>query len=97
MLPQLDLEAQGRTTEQAQMELVDFLRGLGPIEIISDAPHWDWPLLAWLAGPLGMPKTVTKGQIKSDIEIAYSDAEPPHHALHDARLLADLLESPEDA
>ena len=92
VLPQLDLETQGRTTEQARMELLDFLRVLGPVKIISDAPNWDWPLLAWLAGPTGLPETVIRGEIRSGIDVAYSDAEPPHHALEDARLLADLLE-----
>jgi len=92
VLPQLDLETQGRTTEQARMELLDFLSALGPVKIISDATNWDWPLLAWLAGPTGLPQTVTLGEIRSDIGLAYSGAEPPHHALDDARLLADLLE-----
>jgi len=93
VLPQLDLGTYGRTTEQARTELLDFLGALGPVEIISDAPHWDWPLLVWLAGPTGLPETVTQGDIRSDIEVAYCGAEPPHHALDDARLLADLLES----
>ena len=48
VLPQLDLDLYGRTTEQARAELLSFLRALGPVEIICDAPDWDWPLLAWL-------------------------------------------------
>ncbi len=96
VLPQLDMENQGRNTEQARAELLDFLQELGPVEIICDAPAWDWPLLVWLAGPTGLPETVSAGQIRSDIEIAYDGVEPPHHALCDARLLADLLESYKD-
>lgn len=93
VLPQIDLETHGRTTGQARTELLDFLQELGPVEIISDAPRWDWSLLVWLAGPTGLPKTVTQGEIRSDIEIAYPGSEPLHHALEDARLLAELLES----
>ena len=92
VLPQLDLETHGRTTEQARIELLDFLEQLGPVDIICDAPHWDWPLLAWLAGPAGLPETVTRGAISSDIALTYTGPEPPHHALADARMLAELVE-----
>ncbi|PHR17739.1 MAG: hypothetical protein COA41_11525 [Sphingopyxis sp.] len=92
VLPQLDLETHGRTTGQARIELLEYLETLGPVDIICDAPHWDWPLLAWLAGPAGLPKTVTRGAISSDIDFTYTGSEPPHHALEDARLLAELLE-----
>ena len=94
VLPQLDLDLYGRTTEQARAELLSFLRALGPVEIICDAHDWDWPLLAWLAGPPGLPKTVIQGTIMARIETTYSAAAPPHRALDDARLLAELLEKP---
>lgn len=97
VLPQLDLETCGRNTELARTELLDFLQRLGPVEIICDAPSWDWPLLVWLAGPAGLPETVAAGRIRSHIEIAYVGIEPPHHALQDARLLADFLENCKDA
>lgn len=97
VLPQLDLQACGRNTEQARTELLDFLQQLGSVEIICDAPDWDWPLLTWLAGPSGLPETVLAGRISSDIEIAYVGVQPPHHALQDARLLAEFLESGKDA
>jgi hypothetical protein len=92
VLPQLDLEIHGRTTGQARIELLDFLEQLGAVDIICDAPHWDWPLLVWLAGPAGLPETVTRGAISSDIDFTNTGSEPPHHALEDARLLAELLE-----
>lgn len=91
VLPQLDLETHGRTTGQARIELLDFLEKLGPVDIICDAPHWDWPLLVWLVGPAGLPETVIRGAIRGDVELTYT-AEPPHHALEDARLLAESLE-----
>tara|TARA_R110001606_G_scaffold355628_1_gene506662 strand:- start:10387 stop:10839 length:453 start_codon:yes stop_codon:yes gene_type:complete len=92
VLPQLDLSTHGRGTEQARIKLLEFLEELGPVEIISDAPRWDWPLLMWLAGPAGLPANVTQGEIWGDVVIDYFGAEPPHHALKDARLLADLQE-----
>ena len=92
VLPQLDLETHGRATGQARIELLDFLETLGPVDIICDAPHWDWPLLVWLAGPAGLPETVTRGAIFSDFDLTYTGPEPPHHALEDARLLAESLE-----
>lgn len=92
VLPQLDLVAYGRTTEQTRIELLDFLHRLGPVEIISDAPDWDWPLLVWLAGSDGLPEGVDAGRISSDIEVTAECEEPPHHALLDARMLAQLVE-----
>jgi hypothetical protein len=50
VLPQLEPAACGRTTAQARAALREFLLALGPVEIISDAMLWDWPLLLWLAG-----------------------------------------------
>lgn len=92
VLPQLDLVTYGRTTEQARIELLDFLQELGPVEIISDAPDWDWPLLVWLAGPGGLPEGVEAGRIRCDIEVSAGGEEPPHHALQDARMLAQFVE-----
>jgi hypothetical protein len=93
VLPQLEPAACGRTTAQARAALREFLLALGPVEIISDAMLWDWPLLLWLAGPEGLPGGVMAGRISSDIEFEFDDLgyEPPHHALQDARLLAELL------
>lgn len=93
VLPQLEPTACGRTTAQARAALREFLLALGPVEIISDAMLWDWPLLLWLAGPEGLPGGVMAGRISSDIEFEFDDLgyEPPHHALQDARLLAELL------
>lgn len=92
VLPQLNLEDHGFKLEHARAKLLDFLQRLGPIEVVCDAPDWDWPLLTWLAGPTGLPETVLAGRIGSDIDISYEGVEHPHHALLDARLLADMLE-----
>lgn len=95
VLPQLDLATHGSTLEQARRALREFLVALGPVEVISDAPRWDWPLLLWLAGPGGLPEGVLAGRIPSNFEIGDADwHEAPHHALQDARLLAAWLGDP---
>ncbi|WP_301154431.1 hypothetical protein [Metapseudomonas otitidis] len=98
VLPLLDHANHGHTTEQARAELLAFLQTLGPVEIITDAPDHDWPLLLWLAGPagpVGLPANVhpEPGLLSIDLDADYSGDEPPHHALADARLLAALVES----
>lgn len=93
VLPQLDLTLHGKTTEQARLGLLSFLKMIGPAEIISDAMAWDWPLLLSLAEPSGLPSTVEAGTLPSDIESDDGDPdEPPHHALLDARQLAEIVE-----
>lgn len=92
VLPLLDHANHGRTTEQARAELLAFLQALGPVEIITDAPDHDWPLLLWLAGPAGLPANVQPqpGRLAIDLDAEYSGDESPHHALQDARLLAAI-------
>ncbi|MDO9616224.1 MAG: hypothetical protein Q7J43_00915 [Pseudomonas sp.] len=92
VLPQLDPVAYGRTIKQARIELLGFLLRLVPVEIISDAPDWDWPLLLWLVGQGGLPEGVEAGRVSSNIEVTAECEEPPHHALLDARILAKLVE-----
>lgn len=92
VLPQLNLAAYGHTTEEARIELMNFLQVVGAVEIISDAPDWDWPLLMWLAGQGGLPEEVEAGRITGDIKVDAECEEPPHHALLDARMLAQLVE-----
>ncbi|EPJ5971189.1 TPA: hypothetical protein ACNIGT_005084 [Pseudomonas aeruginosa] len=94
VLPLLDRALYGRTTGQARAELLAFLQALGPVEVITDAPNHDWPLLLWLAGLAGLPVNVQPepGHLPIDLNATYSGDEPPHHALQDARLLAALAE-----
>lgn len=95
VLPLLDHANHGRTTEQARAELLAFLQALGPVEIITDAPDHDWPLLLRLVGPAGLPANVhpEPGLLSIGLDADYAGEEPPHHALADARLLAALAES----
>lgn len=96
VLPQLDLATHGRTTEQARLDLGQFLLALGEVKIASDAPSWDWPLLLELAGPAGLPATVQAEPLDLnllDLDATHPLNEPPHHALLDARLLAEMVGS----
>jgi hypothetical protein len=95
VLPQLDLTKYGRTTEQARLELQAFLQALGDVKIASDAPNWDWPMLLNLAGPAGLPSNVHAEPFDLnllDLDATQTLDEPPHHALLDARLLAEMVE-----
>ncbi|MFI8381999.1 hypothetical protein [Pseudomonas sp. NPDC079086] len=94
VLPLLDHTCYGSTTEQARRELLAFLQALDQVEIITDAPDHDWPLLLWLVGPAGLPANVRPepGRLTIDLDADYNGEEPPHHALQDARLLAALVE-----
>lgn len=95
VLPQLGLTTYGRTTEQARIELVQFLQALGDVKIASDAPSWDWPMLQHLVGPAGLPANVQSAPLdlnQLDLDVTQTLDEPPHHALLDARLLAEMVE-----
>ncbi|AKV06119.1 hypothetical protein B723_06795 [Pseudomonas fluorescens NCIMB 11764] len=94
VLPLLDYASHGHTTDEARGELLVFLDALGSVEIITDAPDHDWPLLLWLAGPTGLPANVRPEprQLTIDLDADYGGDEPPHHALQDARLFAALAE-----
>lgn len=94
VLPQLDLTQYGRTTEQARIELQAFLQALGDVKIASDAPDWDWAMLLDLAGSAGLPTNVHPEPLNLsllDLDAAQPMDEPPHHALLDARLLAEMV------
>lgn len=91
VLPQLDLPRYGLTTLQAQAALASFLKEVGQGEILSDALKWDWPLLVQLLGKSGLPEGIVCSDIPGDLELSLED--PPHHALHDARLLCRAVES----
>jgi len=92
VLPQLDLQSHGLTTPLARHRLQTFLANIAPAEIITDAPHWDWPLLHWLAGSDGLPTGVRTRALPHSAHDWTELAPMPHHALADARLLAGQLE-----
>lgn len=101
VLPQLNLPTRGQTLVEAQSSLLAFLSNLeGPLEICSDAPDWDWDLFCQLAYVNHRwPANVTNRATNLINLFRHLEAydignvalpELPHHALLDARLLADL-------
>lgn len=101
VLPQLDMPAWGQPLAEAQVSLLAFLSNLeGPLEICSDAPDWDWDLFCQLAYVNHRwPANVANRATDLMLLFRHLDAddignvtlpELPHHALLDARLLADL-------
>jgi hypothetical protein len=101
VLPQLNLAAHGQTLVEAQSSLLAFLNDLeGPLEICSDAPDWDWDLFCQLAYVNNRwPGNVANRATNLILLLRHLEAndigsvvlpELPHHALLDARRLADL-------
>jgi len=101
VLPQLNPAAHGQTLVEAQSSLLAFLSDLeGPVEVCSDAPEWDWDFFCQLAyvnhrWPANVVNRATNlVQLFKHLEVGDIGEVPlpelPHHALLDARLLADL-------
>ena len=101
VLPQLNLAAHGQTLVEAQSSLLAFLSNLkGPLEVCTDAPEWDWDLFCQLAyvdhrWPGNVANRATNlillfRHLEADEIGDVTLPELPHHALLDARLLADL-------
>ena len=101
VLPQLNPTAHGQTLVEAQSSLLAFLSTLeGPLEICSDAPDWDWDLFCQLAyvnnrWPANVANSPTNlillfRHLEADDIGDVTLPELPHHALLDARILADL-------
>lgn len=92
VLPKLNLQSHGLTTDQARQRLQAFLAEIAPVEILTASPHWDKPLLNWLIGPDGLPLDVCIRAISNNTPNWEEIMEGPHHALADARLLAGQAE-----
>ncbi|WP_122847326.1 3'-5' exoribonuclease [Pseudomonas viridiflava] len=101
VLPQLNLAVHGQTLVEAQTSLLAFLSHLEvPLEICSDAPEWDWDLFCqlayvnhrWTANVANRPTNLILlfRHLEADDIGDVTLPELPHHALLDARLLADL-------
>jgi hypothetical protein len=99
VLPRLALEIHGVTFQKAQARLSKFLSQFGEqVEILSDAPAWDWEFFAEMAYRNGKwPSNVSNRPV--DISRIFDNKDPgelpevvdlPHHALLDARLLSKL-------
>lgn len=88
VLPQLDLSCHGQSQEAARRALQAFLANRGDVEIVSDALAWDGPLLLELLGPAGLPANVLGYREQANLLSDLDEAQIPHHALLDARLMA---------
>ncbi|MCH5518709.1 3'-5' exoribonuclease [Pseudomonas syringae] len=101
VLPQLNVPVHGQTLVEAQASLLAFLNSLeGLVEVCSDAPEWDWDFFCDLAyvnnrWPAHVANRATNliplfRHLEADDIGDVVLPELPHHALLDARLLADL-------
>jgi hypothetical protein len=105
VLPQLDHALCGQSLREAQESLRRFLGSFAEeLEVCSDAPHWDWGFFCDLACPDYQPwplqvvsqptnLTILFNQVNAEAleELDLSDL--PHHALLDARMLAELFKA----
>lgn len=92
VLPELDIKTYGRTTAEARLAVKVWLEQFESAEVFTDAPQWDWLLLAVLCGDSGVPSHVALGEIETELLDCDAPPEAPHHALQDARMLARMIE-----
>ena len=103
VLAQLDPLQYGQSVVEAQVSLRRFLGSFAEeLEVCSDAPYWDWGFFcdlvcagqqSWPCQVLNQPTNLAVLFNKVDAE-AFEQVElsdPPHHALLDARMLAELF------
>ncbi|WP_434588807.1 3'-5' exoribonuclease [Pseudomonas sp. R4-83] len=103
VLPQLDLNRYGKSLASAQAAMKSYLGSFETqLEVCSDAPNWDWVFFCLLAGSahewpshvINEPTNLIhlfrdlEGNDLGDVDLP----ELPHHALLDAKLLADLYQ-----
>lgn len=94
VLPQLTGSSASISLDAARQELLAFLARFDNVEIMSDAPAWDWEFFCGIAYHNGKwPINVSNRPLNlidifNDKDVPGEDApELPHHALLDARLL----------
>ena len=103
VLPQLDLPLYGMSLVVAQAALRFFLGSIeGQLEVCSDSPDWDWDFFCQLAyvdhkWPSHVANRPTNlihlfRHYEADNIGNITLPELPHHALLDARLLAELYQ-----
>lgn len=101
VLPQLDPLRHGHSLVDSQASLRRFLDGFdGPLEVCSDAPQWDWDFFCemayvnhrWPSHVVNRPTNLIQvfRSLEADDIGDVLLPELPHHALLDARLLAQL-------
>lgn len=99
VLPQLDIDTHGVTFLQAQARLASFLKQFDEqVEILSDAPAWDWEFFSemayqngkWPANVSNRPVDISRIFDSEDHGELPEAEELPHHVLLDAQLLLKL-------
>lgn len=103
VLPQLELPRFGQSLVETQDSLRRFLGGFAEeLEVCSDAPHWDWGFFCdlacadhqpWPVQVVSQPTNLTSlfNQVNAEALEQVELCELPHHALLDARMLAELF------
>lgn len=94
VLPQLWGGSYVRPTIEARSALLDFLASFDEIlEIVTDAPQYDWELFCELAYDDGKwPRNVRNYPTDATTLDATNDGVPlPHHALLDALIIASMF------
>ena len=103
VLPQLDPLRCGQSLSESQASLRRFLGSfVEQIEVCSDAPHWDWEVFRylvcadhqpWPVQVVSQPTNLTSlfKQLNAEALEQVELSDPPHHALLDARILAELF------
>lgn len=94
VLPQLNAGSASISTEGARTKILSFLMKFDAVEIMSDAPEWDWEFFCsivyhqgkWPGNVANMPINLIDLFNEKDVE-GEEAPELPHHALLDARLL----------
>jgi DNA polymerase III epsilon subunit-like protein len=105
VLPQLDRTRYGQSLAEARVSLRRFLGSfVDQLEVCSDAPHWDWQLFRdlvcvdhqpWPLHVMGQPTdlTILFNQVSAEALEELDLPDLPHHALLDARMLAELFKA----
>ena len=94
VIPQLWGRAHAMPMLAAREALLAFLEGFTEmVEIVTDAPQYDWELFCELAYSDGhWPGNVRNMPTDATTLDALNDGEPlPHHALLDARIIAGMF------
>lgn len=94
VLPQLWGGSHFLPIVEARSALLEFLRSFDEVlEIVTDAPQYDWELFCELAYDEGKwPRHVSNHPTDATTLEAVNDGAPlPHHALLDARIIASMF------
>lgn len=100
VLPKLTGDQDSMSTEDARNRLLGFLEKFDSVDIMSDAPVWDWEFFCSMAYHQGKwPNNVSNRPVnlidlynEKDVHVDNAP-ELPHHALLDARLLMNYYKN----